>query len=69
MSQYARDLDADDIPLVRKAANSGCTSKKFAEQMSISVDQVWKFLHSPNGSLFRERFEKNDREEEAESGQ
>ena len=69
MSQYARDLDADDLRVVRHAAMTGCTTEKFARDMSISVDQVWKFLDSPNGGMLRDRFEQNDREAASQSGQ
>ena len=66
MSQYARDLDADDLWLVRGAAFDGCTTKKLAEQMNITEEQVWKFLYSPNGRSLRDRFEMNNKMEEQE---
>jgi hypothetical protein len=69
MSQYARDLDADDLKVVRHAANSGCTTEQFARDMSISVDQLWKFLDSPNGVMLREQFEQNDRAAASQSNQ
>ena len=65
----ARDLDHLDTSLARSAANDGRTTKQFAEEMSITEAQVWKFLYSPNGQSLLDRFEKNNKKAERESGQ
>lgn len=56
-----RDLDNADTSVARTAANEGLTAAKFAEEMSLTEEQVWEFLNQRGRELLLEKFEANGR--------